>query len=108
MRSPQAGAQMVDAIRQELNLYAVTVPDSRTLDEWLRENPRRRPAGSTDHVFGIRCLPPNVIRSSLTLNRTSVPLFNSDGEAMDILGPAQGRGQAEMSACNISRCLLHR
>jgi hypothetical protein len=30
---------MVDAIRQELNLHAVTVPDSRTLDEWLREQP---------------------------------------------------------------------
>jgi hypothetical protein len=34
-----ASAQMVDAIRQELNLHAVTVPDSRTLDEWLREQP---------------------------------------------------------------------
>ena len=34
--NPGAATRMVDAIRRELNLFAVTVPDSRTLHDWLR------------------------------------------------------------------------
>ena len=43
--NPAAAARMVDAIRQEVNLFAVTVPASRTLDEWLREQPSEHAAG---------------------------------------------------------------
>ena len=43
--NPASAARIVDAIRQEVNLFAVTVPASRTLDEWLREQPSEHAAG---------------------------------------------------------------
>ena len=43
--SPAAATRIVDALRQEVNLYAVTVPGFGTLDEWLREHPSELAAG---------------------------------------------------------------
>ena len=91
--NPAAAARMVDAIRQEVNLFAVTVPASRTLDEWLREQPSEHAAGkallelAATQVFSAR--PYEAVRAEIdewrSLEERGVKKFEADRWATQTL-----------------------
>jgi hypothetical protein len=90
---PAAMARMVDAIRTEVNLYAVTVPDSQTLDAWLREQPSDHAAATallelaaTQHFVA---RPYDAVRAEIdewrSLEDREVKKFKADRWASDTL-----------------------